>query len=214
MAAHQDPPSLGFSRQEHWSGLPLPSPMHESEKWKGSRSFVSDSSRPHGLEPTRLLCPWDFPGKSTGVGRHHLLQLTSTYPLKLSSRVIFYRKLSLSPRNNLPVLFLCFQSTICQSGHQKVVEEQGPWRLGQPLFLWYYLSLGQCLTIVLGAITCAQKMFYKHSHELPLRQFALGMTCIFWSFFLSVSKASTVQGIFLHIPASSCSPWKKSYFTS
>ena len=34
MAAHQAPPSLGFSRQEHWSGLPLPSPMHESEKWK------------------------------------------------------------------------------------------------------------------------------------------------------------------------------------
>ena len=35
-AAHQVPPSLGFSRQEHWSGLPLPSPMHESEKWKWS----------------------------------------------------------------------------------------------------------------------------------------------------------------------------------
>jgi len=32
MAAHQAPPSLGFSRQEYWSGLPLPSPMHESEK--------------------------------------------------------------------------------------------------------------------------------------------------------------------------------------
>ena len=31
-AAHQSPPSLGFSRQEHWSGLPFPSPMHESEK--------------------------------------------------------------------------------------------------------------------------------------------------------------------------------------
>ena len=30
-AAHQDPPSLGFSRQEHWSGLPFPSPVHESE---------------------------------------------------------------------------------------------------------------------------------------------------------------------------------------
>ena len=28
----QAPPSLGFSRQEHWSGLPFPSPMHESEK--------------------------------------------------------------------------------------------------------------------------------------------------------------------------------------
>ena len=33
-AAHQAPPSLGFSRQEHWSGLPFPSPMHESEKRK------------------------------------------------------------------------------------------------------------------------------------------------------------------------------------
>ena len=32
MAAHQAPPSLGFSRQEHWSGPPFPSPMHESEK--------------------------------------------------------------------------------------------------------------------------------------------------------------------------------------
>ena len=30
--AHQAPLSLGFSRQEHWSGLPFPSPMHESEK--------------------------------------------------------------------------------------------------------------------------------------------------------------------------------------
>ena len=74
MAAYQAPPSLGFSRQEHWSGLPLPSPMHVSGKWKGSRSVVSDSQRPHGLQPTRLLHPWDFPGKSTGVGHHCLLR--------------------------------------------------------------------------------------------------------------------------------------------
>ena len=45
-AAHQAPPSLGFSRQEQWSGLPFPSPMHESEKWKWSRPVVSDSSDP------------------------------------------------------------------------------------------------------------------------------------------------------------------------
>ena len=32
MAAHQAPPSLGFFRQEHWSGLPFPCPVHESEK--------------------------------------------------------------------------------------------------------------------------------------------------------------------------------------
>ena len=72
-AAHQAPPSLGFSRQEHWSGLPFSSPVHESEKWKWSHSVVSDPQRPHGLQPSRLLCPWDFPGKSTGMGYH-------TYP--------------------------------------------------------------------------------------------------------------------------------------
>ena len=76
-AAHQAPPSLGFSRQEHWNGLPFPFPVHESEKWKWSRSVVSDSSKPHGLHPTRLLCPWDSPGKSTGVGCHPLLRATT-----------------------------------------------------------------------------------------------------------------------------------------
>ena len=40
-AAHQAPPSLGFSRQEHWSGLPFPSAVQESEKWKWSRSLES-----------------------------------------------------------------------------------------------------------------------------------------------------------------------------
>ena len=50
--------------------------------WKWSRSVVSDSSRPHGLQPTRLLRPWDFPCKSTGVGCHcllHLLELIYFY---------------------------------------------------------------------------------------------------------------------------------------
>jgi len=34
---------------------------------------MSDSLQPYGLKPARLLCPWDFPGKNTGVGRHFLL---------------------------------------------------------------------------------------------------------------------------------------------
>ena len=44
-------PSLRFSRQEHWSGLPFPSPMHESEKSKWSRSVVSDSIDPMDCSP-------------------------------------------------------------------------------------------------------------------------------------------------------------------
>ena len=37
-------------------------------------SVVSNSARPHGLQPTRLLCPWDSPGKNIGVGCYFLLQ--------------------------------------------------------------------------------------------------------------------------------------------
>ena len=37
-------------------------------------SVVSDSVRPHRRQPTRLLCPWDIPGKNTGMVCHFLLQ--------------------------------------------------------------------------------------------------------------------------------------------
>ena len=43
-------------------------------KWSVSCSVVPDSLQPHGLQPSWLLCPWDFPGKDTGVGCHFLLQ--------------------------------------------------------------------------------------------------------------------------------------------
>ena len=71
-AAHQAPPSLGFSRQEYWSGLPFPSPMHESEKWKWSRKVVSDSLRPH-------IC--SLPGSSV----HEIFQARVLEWLPLSS---------------------------------------------------------------------------------------------------------------------------------
>ena len=83
MAAHQPPPSLGFSRQEHWSGLPFPSPMHESEKWKWSCSVVSRicTARPVAyqncvsvsaqLRPT-LCDPMDYSPPDSSV--HGVLQ--------------------------------------------------------------------------------------------------------------------------------------------
>ena len=55
----------------------------------------SDSVRHHGLLPTRLLCPWDSPGKNTGAGGHSLLQgifLTQGLsPGLLQHRQILYR---------------------------------------------------------------------------------------------------------------------------
>ena len=44
--------------------------IHSSD----SHSVLSNSLRPHGLQPARLLCPWNSPGKNTGVGCHFLLQ--------------------------------------------------------------------------------------------------------------------------------------------
>ena len=80
-AAHEAPLSIGFSRQEYWSGLPLPSPTYESiEYWLArsfhnifviyikcisvqfSRSVVSDSLRPHESQHARPPCPSPTPG--------------------------------------------------------------------------------------------------------------------------------------------------------
>ena len=58
-------------------------------------SVMSDSLRPYGLLPTRLLCPWDSPGKNTGVGRHALLWgivlMQGPNPSLLHCRWILYR---------------------------------------------------------------------------------------------------------------------------
>ena len=123
-AAHQAPPTLGFSRQEHWSGLPFSSPMHESEKWKWSNSVMSDSSWPHRLQPTRLLPPWDFPGKSTGVGCHCLLwwpyiQLNIYNPLSLWQLELFFKKQIKPLRSRNPVNIAYHKSLIQDSVKRK-----------------------------------------------------------------------------------------------
>ena len=60
-AAHQAPPSLGFSRQEHWSVLPFPSPMHESEVAQSCPTLSNPmncsppGSLVHGIFQARVL---------------------------------------------------------------------------------------------------------------------------------------------------------------
>ena len=97
--------------------------MQESEKWKWSRSVMSNSSQPHGLQPTRLLCPWDFPGKSTGVGCHCLLhrniqssillwfKVPGKYVFQSSTRKSFFAKAA----------YIC----VCVSVEETSIEIQG-----------------------------------------------------------------------------------------
>ena len=131
-AAHQAPPSFGFSKQEHWSGLPFPSPMHESEKWKWSHSVMSNSSQPHGLQPTRLLRPWDFPGKRTGVGCHRLLNKKHMIWLKILYLAMRwdYLYLSISPLLFTSLLF----TAICKASPDSLFA-----------FLFYGDGLAPCL---------------------------------------------------------------------
>ena len=89
---HQAPSSMGFSRQEYWSGLPFPSPGDLPNPGIKLRSpalqadastseplgkpcyyccywvtsVVSDSVRPHRQKPTRLPRPWDSPARTLG----------------------------------------------------------------------------------------------------------------------------------------------------
>ena len=57
--------------------------MEDQEGVSDSHSAMSCSLRPHGLEPTRLLCPWNSPGKNIGVGCHFLLQSRERGYIKL-----------------------------------------------------------------------------------------------------------------------------------
>ena len=89
---------MEFSKQEYWSGLPCPPPgdlpnpgikPRSPALWavlyhlshQGSPVAAAAKSlqscltvQPHRWQPTRLPCPWDSPGKNTGVGCHFLLQ--------------------------------------------------------------------------------------------------------------------------------------------
>ena len=80
MAAHQAPPSLGFSRQEHWSGLPFPSPRHESDVAQSFRTLTDP-----------MVC--SLPGSSVcgifhaGVGCHCLLRQVKEESVKVGLKL-------------------------------------------------------------------------------------------------------------------------------
>ena len=77
-----------------------------------SFSVVSDSLQPHGLQPVRLLCPWNSPGNNTGVGCHSLLY--GIFPTKrpnlglLHCRQILYCLSHQGSPNSTKTFMSCF----------------------------------------------------------------------------------------------------------
>ena len=73
-----------------------------------SCSVMSNSLQPHGLQPARFLCPWDFPGKNTEVGCHFLLQgIFSTQGSNL--RLLHWQADSLLVSHQVPLVVLVMQ---------------------------------------------------------------------------------------------------------
>ena len=80
-----------YLRKVHVSCYQNSSPFF-GENERVSHSVVPDSLQPHGLQPTRPLCPWYFPGKDTGVVCHFLLQGIFPTGIEPRSPALSYRE--------------------------------------------------------------------------------------------------------------------------
>ena len=84
---------------------------HEYETWgtllPPCGSVISDSLQPCCLHPTRLLCPWDSPGKNTGVGCHFLLQ--GVFPTQGLNLCLLNRQADSLPLSHQGNPMLCFR---------------------------------------------------------------------------------------------------------
>ena len=108
-------------------------------------SFMSDSLQPHRLEPARLLCPRDFPGKNTGVGCRFLLQ--GIFPTQRSNLCLLH----------LPVLTHGFFTTsatwetpVTVSLNSKFFSHiTARWKIFSQFYLFYiyvYILIALCLS--------------------------------------------------------------------
>ena len=69
-----------------------------------AHSVMSNSLQPHRLQPASLLCPWDFPDKTTGVGCHFLLQgIFPTHGSKLRLLCLLHQQVDSLPLSHLTV---------------------------------------------------------------------------------------------------------------
>ena len=147
---------------------------------------MSDPQRPHGLQPSRLLHPWDFPGKSTGVGCHCLLCKWCYKIIKhVSSLTIFITMVSsgFEPRNLIafPELEnLCLENLIFDRISQALWNK----RIREPIYLERFWicrkSIFQCLNVGHHGEEFKLKMIYVfdgvHSCLCDFSKTAVGLT--------------------------------------
>ena len=120
--------------------------MHESE--------VSDPQRLHGLQPSRLLHPWDSPGKSTGVGCHCLLRMDCMVVLFLTfwgNSTLFPIVVEPSTTNSVgefPFAHICASTWyVLPFGQQQF------WQVCNYILSWLWFLFPWCL-VMLSVFSC------------------------------------------------------------
>ena len=86
---------------------------------------MSNSSWPHGLQPTRFLCPWDFPGKSTGVGCHCLLQKENIS--KVKRQPLEWKKIIANQASDKELISKIHKQIIMQLNTRKINDPIKKW---------------------------------------------------------------------------------------
>ena len=88
--------------------------------------FSPDSLRPYGPQPARLPCPWDSPGKNTGVGCHALLQ--GIFPTQGSNQYLLcllHWQADSLPLASLGKMFITILYVMEKRGHNLSAQQQG-----------------------------------------------------------------------------------------
>jgi len=136
---------------------------------------MSNSLRPHGLQPSRLLPPWNFPGKNTGVGCHFFFQeifwTWASNPCLLHCRQILYHwasmevlKFSLVCTKNVFILPLFLKDIF--SGYSVLI-----WHFASPY--WKYHSTVFCFPCYCWEVSCLDhcssiSLFFQQLLRFPL----------------------------------------------
>ena len=147
---------------------------------------MPDSLRPHGLQPTRLLCPWDFPGKDTGVDRSiqflSFIEHIFAWNVPLVSLIFLKRSLV------FPILFS--STSLCQSLRKAFLSLLAI--LWNSAFKWVYLSFSPLLftPLIFTAICKASS----DSHFAFLHFFFLGKVLIPVSYTMSWTSIHSSSG--------------------
>ena len=147
----------------------------KERKW--SLSVVSNSLPPLRLWPIRLLRTWDFPGKSTGVGCHHLLQ--GTFPIQGSN----------------PGLLNCRQMLFpCEPSGKSWISAHSSTGTLSDLIPWIYLSFPlhnhKRFGLGIPEWSSGYSYFLQFKAEFCNKEFMIGATVSSWSCFCWLYRAS------------------------